>query len=149
MPDLSIRPLVRRRGSLWSAVCWACRTRTTAVELPGAQSAAAEHASTEEHQTRVREELIRIGVADLAQRRKARAELLAQGVTDEDIQQSPMSASSFWEAHEAFTRTVCALAELLLALGEEDEKTAARVHADELIRAEHRSLDALNLAEAA
>jgi hypothetical protein len=60
-----------------------------------------------------------------------------------------MSAPEFWEAHQAFSRTVCALAELLLAVGEEDEKTAARVHADELISAQYRSLSAFGLSEAA
>jgi hypothetical protein len=130
MPDLSIRPLVRRRGKLWAAVCWACLTRTSAVEMAVGYAAAADHASTEEHQVRVRAELIRRGVIGLAE------------MTD-----APMG-DEFWSARDHFTAAARSLAELLVATGEESEEVAPW-RARQLIQDQCDALDASGLSEAA
>lgn len=144
-----LRLRVYRRAFVWYGECPLCpgegqrlRSGSWLVTF----GAAVEHVSG--HRDRIREDLVRAGAAALTAREKARAELSAQGITNTDLHESPMSAPLFWEAQEEFTSAARDLAALLTAAGEEPAETAFPLAAA-LIGDHHQAMTGLDLAEAA
>lgn len=146
-PPDPFRPLVRRRGMLWAAVCTTCRDRMPSQDWSDGWSKAIEHAKSAEHLAAVKDELIRDGINAKTTLRDRFMAAIESGVDPEGDEDTD-EATAYETARVRVGEATRALAEFLVATGERSSETALAT-AIVLIGDATRALESSGLEEAA